>query len=725
MNAIPKISPDARRFLEVGEHVLDLETLRLVTQPDTKLTPRGAAVLVCLARSAGRTLSRDQLLDDVWKDTTPTPDVLTQAIKDLRRALGDDLNAPRYIETLPRLGYRLIAPARFLADLPTVTALHRDETGSDVSPTARHERVRAKSRRATAIVMGAIALFAVGIVALLLKSALRPAATPSALRWRADSQRSITAERGPEGFPRIAPDGTRLVYAVGDPDNDRARIVERSIEQSNVVRLTSFEQGNETYPVWLPDGSAVSFLRYVNKTCKIIVVPALGGPERVLDGCYAGLVTPFSWSPDGKRVMTTMPSRKGVLDMKIMSTPANGHEGSWLDYQHDINDTDLDARYSPDGQWIAFRRGSNPFSDVFLVSAAGGKVRQLTHLASRMRGIDWTRDGSAVIFSSGHAGAQTLYVVDVADGHVESLGVGPAEFPSSARSNNTVVYEIPRIRTQLSRIALSEGAAPQDMLPSTGSDNSPTPSPVDGRIAFISDRGGSQQLWLYDATSGETLPLTEPAEPNVRYPVWRADGARILATVRDDSGGHLMEIDIASQSKRIISSADEDVRNGAYGLRPGTFIAVVNSPDHRTDLIEFERVDGHEASRRILAHDAGRADPDRVSNAIYFTRIANAGLFKLDGSTGKETLVTAKIYPSHLDGWKVHDGRVFSIEPNAAGPSEIHVLDPGSNKDARLAVIPSSLGDLNFGVAPDGSSVLISRVVMEDNDVGAIDLQHR
>ena len=53
------------------------------------------------------------------------------------------------------------------------------------------------------------------------------------------------------------------------------------------------------------------------------------------------------------------------------------------------------------------------------------------------------------------------------------------------------------------------------------------------------------------------------------------------------------------------------------------------------------------------------------------------------------------------------------------------MLDPDSNKDKRLAVIPCSLGDLNFGIVPDGSSVVISRVVTEDNDVGAIDLQRR
>ena len=115
MNAALRMRSDASRFLAVGEHVIDIDTLRVLTRNDaTRLTPKAAAVLLQLARAAGRTLSRDDLLNEVWKGTCPTPDVLTQAVKDLRRALGDDLHAPRYVETLPRLGYRLVAPARFL-----------------------------------------------------------------------------------------------------------------------------------------------------------------------------------------------------------------------------------------------------------------------------------------------------------------------------------------------------------------------------------------------------------------------------------------------------------------------------------------------------------------------------------------------------------------------------------------------------------------------------------
>src|SRR5690606_39656061 len=72
-------------------------------------------VLLALARAPGVTLSRDELLDEVWGSVHVTPGVVGHAITALRRAFGDDLERPAYIETIPRIGYRLIAPVQALA----------------------------------------------------------------------------------------------------------------------------------------------------------------------------------------------------------------------------------------------------------------------------------------------------------------------------------------------------------------------------------------------------------------------------------------------------------------------------------------------------------------------------------------------------------------------------------------------------------------------------------
>src|ERR1041385_2380960 len=103
-------------LLRVGDHVLDAGTLRLTTRPDyPRLTSKAVAVLLQLVRDRGNTVTREQLLDRVWTDRVTTPDVLTQAIKELRRAFADDAKPSRYIETIPKVGYRLLAEVTILS----------------------------------------------------------------------------------------------------------------------------------------------------------------------------------------------------------------------------------------------------------------------------------------------------------------------------------------------------------------------------------------------------------------------------------------------------------------------------------------------------------------------------------------------------------------------------------------------------------------------------------
>src|SRR5271163_4063435 len=70
---------------------------------------RTMRLLLCLADHAGEVVSIDDLLDQVWTDVIVAPDSVYQAVASLRRLLGDDPKQPTYIETVPRLGYRMVA----------------------------------------------------------------------------------------------------------------------------------------------------------------------------------------------------------------------------------------------------------------------------------------------------------------------------------------------------------------------------------------------------------------------------------------------------------------------------------------------------------------------------------------------------------------------------------------------------------------------------------------
>jgi DNA-binding winged helix-turn-helix (wHTH) protein len=75
-----------------------------------RLEPKVMDVLVCLADHAGQVVPRRTLVDTVWATEFISDTTLTHAIADLRRAFADNPREPRFIETIPKRGYRLVAP---------------------------------------------------------------------------------------------------------------------------------------------------------------------------------------------------------------------------------------------------------------------------------------------------------------------------------------------------------------------------------------------------------------------------------------------------------------------------------------------------------------------------------------------------------------------------------------------------------------------------------------
>src|ERR1700732_1774619 len=81
-----------------------------------RVEARTMRLLLCLAEHAGEVVSIDDLLNQVWSGVTVAPDSVYQAVTSLRRLLGDDPKQPAYIETVPRLGYRMVATVSPWAD---------------------------------------------------------------------------------------------------------------------------------------------------------------------------------------------------------------------------------------------------------------------------------------------------------------------------------------------------------------------------------------------------------------------------------------------------------------------------------------------------------------------------------------------------------------------------------------------------------------------------------
>src|SRR5215468_219461 len=109
---------DAGRRLAFGDFWLDLTAERLWHRDGAAaLTPKAFAVLRRLVEDRGQLVSKQELLRAGWPKTHVGEGVLKVIILEIRRALGDDATAPRFIETVPRRGYRFVAP-RSRAPMP-------------------------------------------------------------------------------------------------------------------------------------------------------------------------------------------------------------------------------------------------------------------------------------------------------------------------------------------------------------------------------------------------------------------------------------------------------------------------------------------------------------------------------------------------------------------------------------------------------------------------------
>ena len=94
-----------------GPFRLDVASMQLSRGDETVgLTPKAFDTLLVLIRNRHRLVRKDELMSAVWADSFVSEDSLTQNITALRRALGDDSHQPEYISTIPRRGYRFIAP---------------------------------------------------------------------------------------------------------------------------------------------------------------------------------------------------------------------------------------------------------------------------------------------------------------------------------------------------------------------------------------------------------------------------------------------------------------------------------------------------------------------------------------------------------------------------------------------------------------------------------------
>lgn len=593
--------------LRIGDALVDAGT-REITRSDgqcTRVPLKALDVLATLALQPGKVFSRQELLQTVWPDTLPGDEVLTQAIAQLRRALGDN----KCIETIAKRGYRLLPAVEWLGATP--------DTNAKLRPAAPPRRWP----------LPMLALAGVAAAALLFggwwwhgHSSQTLAPKPTTATYE-----RLTSRPGSELWPALSPDGTLVAYSSFSRDERTAALMLQTTGSMQPRALTTAVPGERhTLPAWSPDGREIAYFRTLDGAqCKLMRIAASGGEPREIAPCP---VQPqrFGWHPDGKRLIFGGPMLR-TLEL------ASGTLRE-LAYARAANDVDSQPAYSPDGQWIAFQRGISR-ADLWRVPANGGTPQRLTRLETNLYGFAWTPDNKALVLSRFLDHGLRLSRLRLADGVLADLGVNDVAYPHIARNAPTLAF-IAGMATSsaLYRVRLPDAGdatatTPERVFTSTGNDTLPSLSPDGRHIAFLSDRSGSTRLWWAARDRPESPQPVDGLAPLLRQvPAWSADGGHLLVVGTTPQGERLHEVALPSGRVSVLPAPDP-MPTHAVALPNQRLLATL---DHGQGLSAAALYDTATTPWRQLARleDVGFVFHDPAGHRILFTRRGSWGVWE-------------------------------------------------------------------------------------------------
>ncbi len=488
-----------------------------------QIEPKVMDLLVYLAEHAGDVLHKERIIQAVWPNTFVSDEALTYSISELRKALSDDPKSPTVIQTIPRRGYRLIAPVSVCTargdsneELSSRIAQAGTPAGLPVAVVRRHKI------RDGIWIAAAVLLTAATVALALAYFRIRPAEVTAVRSYILPPENSsVLLSNFSAGPVAVSPDGRRLAV-VGRGAPGRSMLWVRPLNSLSAQLLAGTEGASE--PFWSYDSRSIGF--FAGEVLRKI--DASGGPPQTL--CEGLLPTPGggSWNRDGIILFGTEfgvihrvaaeggvpipvtkldPSRKEISHRWPYFLPDGRHflyfttntamdeqSGAYIgsldsEKPRFLLRTESNAIYAPPGYLLTVRDRTlmaYPF-DAKQLKVTGDALPVVENVAVNMngrRGAFSVSENAVVAYLGGAHGSQLIWF-DRSGKQGEQLG----EHAS---------YKWPQISPDGQKVA----------------------------VGIADPRTGNQDVWVYDVQRGMRTRLTfEDSQENI--PIWSPDGSRI------------------------------------------------------------------------------------------------------------------------------------------------------------------------------------------------------
>ena len=633
-----------------------------------KLQPQPFRILQLLIERSGTVVTREEIQHSVWNGDTfvDFEHGINFSINQIRAALADDAEKPRYVETLPRRGYRFIAPVEveeILQNQPKALSPERKspENRNGTRPLWRvSDQLRKKSfwRKSW--------LSAAGLVLALSGALIYHFGFSGEARVSRITQLTFSGRLEPWG--RITSDGSRIFYLERDGDHWNSLEVAITGGESQAFPKPPKFPNLRIFGI-SPDGSQLLVAPFTSRTgnMPVWVMPLVGGAPRRIGDLTADDAT---FSPDGKQIALAktdgvfLASLNGSSLRKIANVPGGSGFIAW----------------SPDGKILRFTQldSTTGASALWEVTPEGRNLRLVlppsTELAAECCGR-WTSDGAYYLFNSGRTGHGELWALKEPLAGIAWLRHKPVRLTSSpifygealpanrghvvyAHGGSMEEFELASVNAKTSQTrqllsgtkAADMGYSPdgQWMYYLTGdglwrsrpdgqerlqlATNSPLQriypprwSPDSKSILFLEQGRGSDQIYIVPAEGGPLRAILDPGHER-SWPDWSPDGQSIVFSISEEPRqGRASENGVYAYDLRNGQSTKIPDSAGFYAVRwspDGHFLAAVSEDSKAMKLYDIPQKRWTEIARgSLMSTPFWSAD----SKYVYFQDILESG----------------------------------------------------------------------------------------------------
>ncbi len=537
----------------------------------------------------------------------------------------------------------------------------------------------------------------------------------------------ITSDAGIESFASFSPDASQIAYTWDGGSGGNSNIYVKLIDGGASLRLTD-SSAIDSSPAWSPDGRNIAFLRYQRGSAGVYLVPPIGGAERKIADVRiprrSHVLRNLAWSPDAKHLVLVEGGAAGEPGGTQLLTISSGERTAILEGRRRGGFRHSPA-FSPDGRAIAFLQSVGlSADDIYIVRLdqdlqAAGEPRRVTEDEARIDGLVWAVDGESIIFSSERNGQRGLWRVPARGGRIFPLpGAGEgARLPAVSADGSKLAYTRSMRDLNIWRQSLAGDTEPEPLIRSTRLDHLPRYSPDGRRIAFISDRTGSMQLWVADNDGTNALQLTSYEGELVTLPNWSADSRRIAVQVIERDRSHIDLVNVEDRSRRRLELPEEG------GIAPswshdGRWIYLTR---RFQGVWKFPIPDGVDAGAEpvqvVAAGGFAQVSPDGKYLYLLTRGRSEGGVMRVPLDGGEESVLPIQAARGQFT---VTESGIYFL--GRGGDFNLFDFATGQVKTlATIEGVADGFRAASFSVSPDGRSLLFVRNDRNEADLMLIE----